>query len=277
MNCYTNRELSWIDFNERVLNEARNPKVPLAERLTFASIYQSNLDEFFMVRVGTLMVQMSSTEVVRENKTGMTSSEQVEAILNKVKKLEIKKADIYEKLMKELEEHNLYLVNFNKLTDSDAKALEEFFDVNIAPYLSPIIVGKQQPFPFLANKELNAIVLLKNKNGKNKMGIVPCSNTIFPRLISVPSKPGTFMLCEELILHFVSKLFGNYSVGEKSIIRITRNADIEATDVLDEDLDYRNMMEHLVKQRKRMSPIRLELSRVINDKAKKELLGILGI
>ena len=92
MNCYTNRELSWIDFNERVLNEAGNPKVPLAERLTFASIYQSNLDEFFMVRVGTLMVQMSSTEVVRENKTGMTSREQVEAILNKVKKLEIKKA-----------------------------------------------------------------------------------------------------------------------------------------------------------------------------------------
>ena len=119
MSCYTNRELSWIDFNERVLNEAGNPKVPLAERLTFASIYQSNLDEFFMVRVGTLMVQMSSTEVVRENKTGMTSREQVEAILNKVKKLEIKKADIYEKLMKELEEHNLYLVNFNKLTDSE--------------------------------------------------------------------------------------------------------------------------------------------------------------
>ena len=277
MSCYTNRELSWIDFNERVLNEAGNPKVPLAERLTFASIYQSNLDEFFMVRVGTLMVQMSSTEVVRENKTGMTSREQVEAILNKVKKLEIKKAVIYENLMKELENHNLNLVNFNKLTESDAKALESFFDADIAPYLSPIIVGKQQPFPFLANKELNAIVLLKNKNGKSKMGIVPCSNTIFPRLISVPSKPGTFMLCEELILHFVSKLFGNYSVGEKSIIRITRNADIEATDVLDEDLDYRNMMEHLVKQRKRMSPIRLELSRVINDKAKKELLEILGI
>ena len=132
MNCYTNRELSWIDFNERVLNEAGNPKVPLAERLTFASIYQSNLDEFFMVRVGTLMVQMSSTEVVRENKTGMTSREQVEAILNKVKKLEIKKAGIYEKLMKELEEHNLYLVNFNKLTDSDAKALEEFFDLELS-------------------------------------------------------------------------------------------------------------------------------------------------
>lgn len=277
MNYYTNRELSWIDFNERVLNEAGNQKVPLAERLTFASIYQSNLDEFFMVRVGTLMVQMSSTEEVRENKTGMTSLEQVEAILEKVRKLDVKKAVIYENLMKELEAYNLSLVNFNKLTEQDAKALETFFDANIAPYLSPIIVGKQQPFPFLANKELNAIVLLKNKNGKNKMGIVPCSNTIFPRLIPVPSKPGTFMLCEELILHFVSKLFEHYSVGEKSIIRITRNADIEAKDVLDEDLDYRNMMEHLVKQRKRMSPIRIELSRVINDKAKKELSEILGI
>ena len=277
MNYYTNRELSWIDFNERVLNEAGNQKVPLAERLIFASIYQSNLDEFFMVRVGTLMVQMSSTEEIRENKTGMTSREQVKAILEKVRKLEIKKAVIYENLMKELEAYNLRLVNFNKLTEQDAKALEGFFDANIAPYLSPIIVGKQQPFPFLANKELNAIVLLKNKNGKNKMGIVPCSNTIFPRLIPVPSKLGTFMLCEELILHFVSKLFEHYSVGEKSIIRITRNADIEAKDVLDEDLDYRNMMEHLVKQRKRMSPIRIELSRVINDKAKKELSEILGI
>ena len=277
MNYYTNRELSWIDFNERVLNEAGNQKVPLAERLTFASIYQSNLDEFFMVRVGTLMVQMSSTEEVRENKTGMTSLEQVKAILEKVRKLEVKKAVIYENLMKELEAYNLSLVNFNKLTEADAKALETFFDANIAPYLSPIIVGKQQPFPFLANKELNAIVLLKNKNGKNKMGIVPCSNTIFPRLIAVSSKPGTFMLCEELILHFVSKLFEHYSVGEKSIIRITRNADIEAKDVLDEDLDYRNMMEHLVKQRKRMSPIRIELSRMINNKAKKELSEILGI
>ncbi len=277
MNCYTNREISWIDFNERVLNEAGNPRVPLAERLTFASIYQSNLDEFFMVRVGTLMVQASSSEEIRENKTGMTSIQQVEAILDKVKKLEVKKAVIYENLMKELESYNLHLVNFNRLTDFDARALEDFFDANIAPYLSPIIVGKQQPFPFLANKELNAIVLLKNRNGKNRMGIVPCTNTIFPRLIAVPSKPGTFMLCEELILHFVSKLFENYSVGEKSIIRITRNADIEAKDVLDEDLDYRNMMEHLVKQRKRMSPIRIELSRAINDKAKKELSEILGI
>lgn len=277
MNCYTNREISWIDFNERVLNEAGNPRVPLAERLTFASIYQSNLDEFFMVRVGTLMVQASSSEEIRENKTGMTSMQQVEAILDKVKKLEVKKALIYENLMKELESYDLNLVNFNRLTDCDARALEDFFDANIAPYLSPIIVGKQQPFPFLANKELNAIVLLRNKNGKNKMGIVPCTNTIFPRLIAVPSKPGTFMLCEELILHFVSKLFENYSVGEKSIIRITRNADIEAKDVLDEDLDYRNMMEHLVKQRKRMSPIRIELSRAINEKAKKELSQILGI
>lgn len=277
MNCYTNREISWIDFNERVLNEAGNPRVPLAERLTFASIYQSNLDEFFMVRVGTLMVQASSSEEIRENKTGMTSMQQVEAILDKVKKLEVKKAVIYENLMKELESYDLNLVNFNRLTDCDARALEDFFDANIAPYLSPIIVGKQQPFPFLANKELNAIVLLRNKNGKNKMGIVPCTNTIFPRLIAVPSKPGTFMLCEELILHFVSKLFENYSVGEKSIIRITRNADIEAKDVLDEDLDYRNMMEHLVKQRKRMSPIRIELSRAINEKAKKELSQILGI
>lgn len=277
MDCYTNRELSWLKFNERVLDEAGNKKVPLAERLTFASIYQSNLDEFFMVRVGTLEVQIASGEEIRENKTFMTSAEQVSAILEKVKLLEVKKTEIYKDLMAQLEKYNVHLVNFNRISKDEALALEGFFDEEIAPYLSPIIVGKQQPFPFLANKELNAIVLLKNKNGKNKMGIVPCTNTIFPRLIPIKTRPGTFMLCEELILHFVSKLFEHYIVGEKSIIRITRNADIDAKDAFDEDLDYRNMMEHLIRQRKRMSPIRLELSREINEKAKIELSEILGI
>ena len=275
--CYQNRELSWLLFNERVLDEAGNTDVPLAERLTFASIYQSNLDEFFMVRVGTLMVQMLSGETIRDNKTNMTARDQVSAILDTVKSLEKKKTAIYTQLMDELAEHGVSLINFNTLSDDEGKILEAYFDKNIAPFLSPMIIGKQQPFPFLQNGELYAVVLLSNRNGKNRMGIVQCSNQIFKRLIEIPSRPGTFMLCEELILHCVTKLFSNYAVREKSVIRITRNADIEPTEVYDEDLDYRNFMEHLIKQRKRMSPVRLELSRQINESAKKELSGILGI
>ncbi len=275
--CYTNRELSWLQFNERVLDEAGNPRVPLAERLTFASIYQSNLDEFFMVRVGTLMVQMHSDEVIRENKTNMTSKEQVLAILKRTEELEKKKARIYEQLMGELEPQGIRIINFNKLSKEEGELLESYFDHNIAPFLSPMIVGKQQPFPFLNNKQLYAMVLLTTKGGKNKIGIVPCTNSVFKRLIEIPSRPGTFMLCEELILHFVSKLFSKYTVKEKSIIRITRNADIDAADVYDEDLDYRDYMEQLIKQRTRLSPVRLEFSREINDKSKKEIAKLLGI
>lgn len=275
--CYTNRELSWLQFNERVLDEAGNPKVPLAERLTFASIYQSNLDEFYMVRVGTLMVQMHADEVIRENKTGMTSKEQVAAILQRTEELEKKRGMIYEQLMGELEPKGIRIINFNKLSKEEGEMLEEYFDMHIAPFLSPMIIGKQQPFPFLANKQLYAIALLSTKGGKRKIGIVPCSNSVFKRLIEIPTRPGTFMLSEELILHFIYKLYTKYSIFEKSIMRITRNADIDANDIYDEDLDYRNVMEQLVKQRTRLKPVRLELSRSINDKAKKELSKYLDI
>lgn len=130
-----NRELSWLKFNDRVLDEAGNPRVPLAERLTFASIYQSNLDEFYMVRVGTLMDQMESDEVVRENKTNMTSEEQVKAIVKATRDLDLKKARIYEQLMGELEPKGIRIINFNKLSDEEGKLLEAYFDTEIAPYL----------------------------------------------------------------------------------------------------------------------------------------------
>lgn len=275
--CYTNRELSWLQFNERVLNEAGNERVPLAERLTFASIYQSNLDEFFMVRVGTLMMQMNSKEVIRENKTGMTSEEQVSAILNQVNVLEKKKAKIYEQLMGELEPQGIRIINFNKLSNEEGKMLEQYFDAHIAPFLSPMIIGRQQPFPFLENRQLFAIVLLTSPKGKKKTGIVPCSNSVFKRLIEIPTRPGYFMLSEELILHFVPKLFPKYVIREKSIMRVTRNADIDASEMYDEDLDYRSIMEHMIKQRNRLNPVRVELSRKINDKAKEELSQFLEI
>lgn len=274
---YTNRELSWLQFNERVLNEAGNPRVPLAERLSFASIFQTNLDEFYMVRVGTLMMQMNVKETIYENKTNLSSEEQVKAILKETNRLEKKKAKIYEQLMGELEPQGIRIINFNKLSNEEGKTLEAYFDAHIAPFLSPMIIGKQQPFPFLENKQLYAIVLLTTSKGKKKIGIVPCSNSVFKRLIEIPTRPGTFMLSEELILHFVSKLYSKYTIREKSIMRVTRNADIDVERLEDEDLDYRDMMEHLIKQRSRLSPVRVELSRTINDKAKEELSRFLEI
>ena len=263
---FMNRELSWLKFNDRVLDEAGNPGVPLAERLTFASIYQSNLDEFYMVRVGTLMDQMESSEEVRENKTNMTSSEQVEAIVKETRELDLKKARIYEQLMGELEPKGIRIVNFNKLSEEEGHLLETYFDTEIAPYLSANIISKQQPFPFLKNKEIYAAASLESKNGKIKTAIIPCSNNVFRRLIDIPTRPGNFMLSEELILHFFPKMFKNYTVKEKTLVRVTRNADIDTETIYDEDLDYREAMENLVRQRRRMKPVRMELSRNISKK-----------
>ena len=261
-----NRELSWLKFNERVLNEAGNPKVPLAERLTFVSIYQSNLDEFYRVRVGTLMDQMDVSEVVRENKTNMTSEEQVKAIIRATRELEEKKTVIYEQLMGELEPKGIRLINFNKLSAEEGKILEEYFDREIAPYLSANIVSKQQPFPFLKNKDIYAVALLESKGGKTRTAIIPCSNNVFRRLIDIPTRKGTFLLSEELILQFLPKFFKNYSVKEKSLIRVTRNADIDTEMIYDEDLDYRDAMENLIKERKRMNPVRMEFTGTLNKK-----------
>ena len=261
-----NRELSWLKFNERVLKEAGNPRVPLAERLTFASIYQSNLDEFYRVRVGTLIDQTDAPKVVRENKTNMTAKEQVKAILKATRELDKKKDVIYEQLMGELEPKGIRIINFNKLSAEEGKLLETYFDNEIAPYLSANIVSKQQPFPFLKNNSIYAFAILVSRSGKTKKANIPCSNNVFKRLIDIPTRKGTFMLSEELILHFLPKMFVNYSVKEKSLIRITRNADIDTETIYDEDLDYRDAVENLIKQRKRMNPIRMELSRKLNKK-----------
>lgn len=272
-----NRELSWLKFNERVLNEAGNPRVPLAERLTFASIYQSNLDEFYMVRVGTLMDQMESSEEIRENKTNMTSKEQVKAILEATRILDKKKDMIYEQLMGELEPQGIRIINFNRLSGEEGELLETYFDQEIAPYLSANIVSKQQPFPFLKNKEIYAVALLATKSKKTKVAIIPCSNNVFKRLIDIPTRPGTFMLSEELILHFLPKLFPRYEIVEKSLFRITRNADVDTETIYDEDMDYRDAMENLIKQRKRMNPVRMELSREINKKLVTEICKCVNV
>ncbi len=225
-----NRELSWLKFNERVLNEAGNERVPLAERLTFLSIYQTNLDEFFRVRVGTLMRQDKSGKVIRDNKTNMTSREQIDAILENARNLDIKKQSIYDQVMGELEPHGVRIINFNRLSNSEKSGLKKYFVSQIQPYLSPMLIMKGHQFPFLNNGDIYAFVVLKSKSGKVE-GIVPTANKVFSRLIEVPTRPGTFILTEEMILHFVTLLYPDFTVEEKSLLRVTRNADIDASDI----------------------------------------------
>ena len=272
-----NRELSWLKFNERVLEEAENPENPLCERLTFASIYQSNLDEFYMVRVGSLVDQMLLAKDIRENKTNMTPKEQLDAILARTKKLNRKRDVVYEEIMESLEEYGVHMLNFHKIEKEDRNYLERYFEAEVAPVISPSIVGKRQPFPFLRNKEIYAVVVLETKKGKEKLGIIPCSSAGIQRQIPVPGKTGTYMLSEELILHFVSKIFKGYHIKAKSLLRITRNADIDADALYDEDLDYREFMVELIKARKKLAPIRLELSREMDGDVVETLCDYLEV
>lgn len=264
-NVYMNRELSWLKFNERVLEEAENPEVPLCERMTFVSIYQSNLDEFFRVRVGSLQDQMLISTEIRENKTKMTSAEQIRAIIKEVKKLNQRKDKAYEKLMKKIEEYGITLINHASAKSEEKKFLEKYFMKEIMPLSSPTIVGKRQPFPFLKNGEIYAVVVLETRNKKERIGIIPCSNNMLTRMVELPGGKGRYMLIEELILHYIGKVFKGYKVKGKSLLRVVRNADIDADAAYDEDLDYREFMEDLMKQRKKLSPVRIDLSREMDE------------
>ena len=213
-NVFMNRELSWLKFNERVLEEAERECVPLCERLSFASIYQSNLDEFFMVRVGSLTDQMEVDPDSRENKTNMTAKEQLKAVIARVGELNERKNKIYADLMKKIAEQGVALVDFSKLTAEENSQLEQYFINQIAPLLSPMVVGKRQPFPFLKNKDIYAAVVLESKNSKEKLGVISCGSEVFPRLIKVGST---------------------------------------------------EFMADLIKKRKRLAPVRLELSRQLDN------------
>lgn len=270
-NIYMNRELSWLKFNGRVLEEAENQEVPLCERMTFVSIYQSNLDEFFRVRVGSLMDQMLLNTTIRENKTNMTAQEQIQEIIKEVKRLNLRKDRTYVELMKKLEGYGVKLIDFASAKADEKKYLERYFNHEIMPLTSPTIVAKRQPFPFLKNEEIYAVVVLETRSKKERIGIIPCSNTMLARLIELPGGKGRYMLLEDLILHYIGSVFKGYKVKGKSLIRVVRNADIDADAVYDEDLDYREFMADLMKQRKKLSPVRLDMSREM-DKTVIEVL-----
>ena len=263
-NIYCNRELSWLKFNERVLEEAESKDVPLCERLTFASIFQTNLDEFFMVRVGSLQDQMLLHKEIRDNKTKKTAKEQIEAILEEVKRLGKRHGKAFENLLQELEAYGVRFVDFRHIDEGASQRLERYFKTEIAPLISPTIISKRQPFPFLRNKDIYIVAVLETKSKKERLGIIPCSNNVFKRLIELPDHPGTFMLSEEFILHYVPEVFKGYRIKAKSVIRITRNADVDADALYDEDLDYRDFMADLIKKRKKLTPVRIEFSREMN-------------
>ncbi len=263
-NIYCNRELSWLKFNERVLEEAESKDVPLCERLTFASIFQTNLDEFFMVRVGSLQDQMLLHKEIRDNKTKKTAKEQIEAILEELKRLGKRHGKAFENLLQELEAYGVRFVDFRHIDEGVSQRLERYFKTEIAPLISPTIISKRQPFPFLRNKDIYIVAVLETKSKKERLGIIPCSNNVFKRLIELPDHPGTFMLSEEFILHYVPEVFKGYRIKAKSVIRITRNADIDADALYDEDLDYRDFMADLIKKRKKLTPVRIEFSREMN-------------
>ena len=260
--CKENRELSWLKFNDRVLLQAKDNRVPLAEKLSFISIFQSNLDEFFMVRIGSLYDQMLFYPASKDNKTNMTGEEQIRSCLKKTSYLVKKKDRLYHQVMGELENIGWGIVKFHDIKNKeDRKYFEKYFSRAILPLVSPQVISKRQPFPFLNNKELYVVVQLESKKGKRKMGIVSCMNAMDERLIPVPSMPGKYVLVEDILLHYVSKIFSKYEIKNKAFIRVTRSADIEEDDhSLDGHDDYREMMETLIKQRRKLSPVRLEMS-----------------
>ncbi len=259
MDYLENRELSWLKFNKRVLEEVTDESVPLLERLSFSAIYQSNLDEFFRVRVGTLTDASDDRETrnKRENKTDMTPDEQLDAIFTAVRRLQSLVEDSYMKTMKLLKPYGYEQVTFDTAGDDEKSLLEIYFKREIKPLVSPIVIDKSHPFPFLSNNALYILVQLKDKEKKGiTIGIIPVKNEHFPRMIPLSEDGKRFILAEDVILNFAHLVFKSYKVIDRVVIRVTRNADIDP----DNEGDFRENMEKLVSKRKKLKPVRLELS-----------------
>ena len=270
-NCYDNRELSWLKFNKRVLQLAGNKNIPLCERMSFAGIFESNLDEFYRVRVGSLYDQTFLKKMKKDNKTGMTAKEQLSYIFAETKTLQKVKDKIYKNLMNEVKNEGVQIITFQDISKEDCRYLEKYYKRSIKPLLSPQVIGKKSPFPFLSNQQIYAVAVLQTKNTE-KLCIVPCSNGVFERLISIPSDKQKYMLVEELILHFMSDIFEKYTIKSKSLIRIIRNADIDIDeDFYDNGGSYRESMETLLKVRKKLCPVKMDYYRPMDEKVIKSL------
>ncbi len=279
--CFLNRELSWLSFNERVLEEAEDEHNPLLERLGFVSIYRSNLDEFFMVRVGGLHDALFVPGESIDSRSGWGPREQLEAIRPEVQRLSERRDKAYADIMEKLGEYGVRHATFRDLSASESQYVRMKFESDIQPLLFPTILGKKQPFPFLKNKEVYGFAVLETKNGKRRFAIVPSLSPMFPRAIvltGLSDKGGvTVVSVDEVILHYFADIFPGYKVIEKSLIRIIRNADIDEERVYDEELDYRAHMAEVIKMRKKLAPVKLELSRELSEAVVEELCDLLKL
>ena len=261
---FINRELSWLDFNRRVLVLGKDKNVPLAEQLKFLSIYGSNLDEFFMVRVGSLQERanlMRGKKEKRENKTNMTAEEQLAAIMPKTAQLQEDCDKYYAKALENLAACGYRKVDFDKLTKEDEHFWKKYFQSELFPILSPQIVDSRHPFPFLRNREIYLGVLLHEKHSaENTLGIVPISSQMERMHLVRKDNETLFALTEELVLHYAALIFGKENVQEKCLFRVTRNADIDVKEgMMDHDIDYREIMADLLKRRRKLAAVRLQV------------------
>ena len=263
MEYLENRELSWLRFNKRVLEEATAPETPLLERLAFSAIYQSNLDEFFMVRVGSVTDKVKNGSKKKDKFSGMTPPQQLDAIFTAVRRLQPSVEEALRLTMKELAPYGFEHVTFERATKEEQTFLELYFKRELKPFISGIVVNDALPFPFLRNKDIYAVVQLAAKKGIS-IGIVPASTGSSERIIHLGKDGKRFILEEEVILRFAHLMFKNYKVMDRALIRITRSADIM---VSGRGPEFRQRMEELVDKRQRLAPVRLEISDVFNRSA----------
>ena len=264
---FINRELSWLDFNRRVLALGKDKNVPLGERIKFLAIYGSNLDEFFMVRVGSLqeranLEQSKTKKEKRENKTNMTAAEQLAAIMPKTAQMQEECDKFYAKALENLAENGYHKVDFDHLTKEEEHLWKKYFQSELFPILSPQIVDNRHPFPFLRNKEIYLGVLLKEKHTQEQsLGIVPISSQMERMHFIKKDGAVQFALTEELVLHYASSIFGKDSIQEKCLFRVTRNADIDVKEgMMDHDIDYREIMTELLRRRRKLAAVRLQIT-----------------
>ena len=255
-----NRELSWLRFNRRVLEEAVDPSVPALERLKFVSIFSSNLDEFFMVRVGSLFDLAHMTPDDADSKTGWTPAEQLRHVYRAIPGLLTMKKQIYTAVMEELRRSGIGDVSPETLDAGGLKQVNRFFKTELLPVLSPIVIAPNHPVPHLVNKNLYAAALLESKKGHKVIGIVPVPDSAPPYLLLADGK--RFVYAENILLRWLPTLFDAYTVKESCILAVTRNADISFDDEKFEDNeeDFRRQMKKLLKQRNHLAVVRLELS-----------------
>jgi polyphosphate kinase len=259
-NIFVNRELSWLEFNRRVLSESLNPNIPLMERLKFLSIYFSNLDEFFMVRVGSLHDQSILEPDKLDDKTGLNAAGQIDAILKRVNEISSTAQRAWEQICQELKAQNIDVLDVHRMSKLDEQILQKYFSQEMRPLLSPQIIDRQHPFPFLKNKESFIVAILSDKTDNTRLGFVPFSQ-LPPYFTFTLNQRRKILFTADVLLHFAQKLFGKQKVLEKHIMRVTRNADISVDEgLLDFDIDFRGVMEEMLKKRRRLDVVRLQFS-----------------